>query len=153
MNAVERDGSVFVISRYGRMVALITPLPERVILEFDDGAPAPSPVMPVVEPDFDIDELELTELACQFIIDAASTPTGFWNAPGAAFAAEPREFFRTLFDLDVRGLTESRGAGLRRITRQGRKVAQALVRAGHKGYEETHPPGYHPDDGTDEEVA
>jgi len=34
IDEIERDGSVFVLSRYGRMVAVLAPLPDRTILEF-----------------------------------------------------------------------------------------------------------------------
>ncbi|MGH2794528.1 MAG: hypothetical protein ACRDKG_09510 [Actinomycetota bacterium] len=150
VDQVERDGTVIAISRRGKLVALLIPLPERFILELEDRT---VPARVEASEEVDIDELELTELACQFLIDAASTPTGFWNAPGSALEAHPKEFFRALFALDMKGLTESLGAGDRRITKEGRAVARALVRAGHNGYEETHPLGYHPDVGTDEEVA
>src|SRR6266568_5592262 len=34
MNEVELNGSLFVLSRYGRMVAVLAPIPERAVLEF-----------------------------------------------------------------------------------------------------------------------
>jgi antitoxin (DNA-binding transcriptional repressor) of toxin-antitoxin stability system len=38
VDEVELEGSVFVLSRYGRMVAVLAPIPERTVLEFSGRA-------------------------------------------------------------------------------------------------------------------
>lgn len=138
MNEIERDGKIFAVSRYGRLVALLVPLPERLIIEFENDARTPMPRTPVEDQQVDLDSLELTELACEFLIDAASTPTGFWHVPESALLADQRQALRTLNELDLKGLTAFVAAGLRRITKEGRAVAAALKRRGRKGYEEAH---------------
>lgn len=141
IDEVERDGKAFVVSRRGRMVALLVPLPEHVIIEFEERAPVTSAGRRQPEADVDLDALDLSELACEFLIDAASTPTGYWHAPGSAFLADQGGFFRTLRDLDAKGLTDFVSASGRRITKEGRAVAKALREAGRRGYEEVHDGG------------
>lgn len=137
LDEMERDGKIFAISRYGRLVGLLVPLPDRVTLEFDRD-PTPISVERLeMEDDVDIDALDLTDLAREFLIDAASTPTGYWHAPDSALVADSQSYFCTLFFLDMQSLTDS-SDGSRRITAKGRKVAHALVRRGFKGYEEVH---------------
>ena len=136
---IERDGKIFALSRYGRLVALLIPLPERLILTFEDGSPMRmSRLRDPAEDQIDLESLDLSTLACEFLIDASSTPTGFWHAPDSAFLADRSQFIRTLLDLDSKGLTEFFSANGRRITKEGRVVAGALRRSGHKGYGETH---------------
>jgi hypothetical protein len=104
---IERDGKIFALSRYGRLVALLVPLPERLILTFEDGSPMQrSHLHDQADDQIDLDSLDLSTLACEFLIDASSTPTGFWHAPDSAFLADRSQFFRTLLDLDSKGLTE-----------------------------------------------
>ena len=135
INEVERDGKLFVISRHGRMVALLTPLPERLIIDFEEGV---TRVTSNEAQEVDVDALELSDLAREFLIDAASTPTGYWHAPDSAFLADQKSYYRTLNQLDMDGLTDSSSGGARRLTNLGRAVAKALVRRGFKGYGEVH---------------
>ena len=136
---IERDGKIFALSRYGRLVALLVPLPERVILTFDDASPSQmGRVQDQADARIDLDALDLSELACEFLIDASSTPTGFWHAPDSAFMTDARQLFRTLLDLDSKGLTEFFSAKGRRITKEGRAAARVLRRSGKKGYGEAH---------------
>lgn len=142
ISRVERDGDVVAVSRNGRLVAVVVPVPGTLVLETSDAHQVRSDagVHPAVAPE----ELELSELARGFIIDAAATPTGFWTAPDLALLADERAFFRALRELDAKGMTERHGAKIRRITKKGRAAAEALAAAGHRGYDETHAQGYHP---------
>jgi prevent-host-death family protein len=142
IDRVERDEAAFVISRRGRMVALVTPLPERLALEFDTAVRAVSPDGEVPDAtDVDLAALQLTELEQEFIVDASLTPTGFWRAPTAVFVADERAYFDTLAELEFKGLT-IRSAGVNRLTKVGRSVARELIRRGRKGYAEAHGDDY-----------
>ncbi len=131
IDEVERDGRVFAVSRHGRMVALVMPLPERLIIEIENGSP-----VPVIDGGDPTDGLELGDLAVQFVIDAATTRTGYWHAPEAAIVTDRRALFRALEELDSNGLTEVFSATGRRITKKGRAVAKVQRERGKKGYGE-----------------
>lgn len=135
IDEVERDGKVFAVSRHGRMVALVMPLPERLVIEFENG----TPLSTIDAEEVALDGLELSCLAREFLIDAASTPTGNWNAPETAYLADRKALFGALDELDLNGLTEEFSATGRRITKKGRAVARALRGRGDKGYGEPHP--------------
>ena len=149
ISRVERDGDVVAVSRNGRLVAVVVPIPATLVLETSDAHEVPriTPVDSGVDPN----ELELSELAREFIIDAAATPTGFWWAPDLALLADERSFFRALRELDAQGMTEWHGAKVRRITRKGRAAARALTAAGQRGYDEIHADDYHPGRGSPRE--
>jgi len=139
---VECDESAIVISRRGRMVAVVMPIPERLSLELEASEPgSPPDTRTEREADVDLDALRLTELEREFIVDASLTPTGFWRAPTAVFVADERAYFDTLAELAFKGLTTG-SAGVHGITRLGRRVARELVRQGQKGYAETHGDDY-----------
>ena len=44
LDEVERDGSIFVLGRRGKMVALLSPLPERTYIELAGPSPTPEPL-------------------------------------------------------------------------------------------------------------
>ena len=131
---VEREGRPVVISSRGRMVALLVPLPERLTIEFEEGIPAPTSTEsgPV------IDELELSELATQFLIDASSTPTGYWSPPDSAHSALKGAVFRALDELVQRKLALWESGTKIKVMRQGARLAQALRDQGRLGYAEYH---------------
>ena len=133
IDEVERDGKVFAVSRHGRMVALVMPLPERLIIEIENGTPSS-----VIDGGDPTDGLELCDLAVQFLIDAATTRTGYWRAPEAAIVTDRRALFGALHELDSNGLTEAFSATGKRITKKGLAVAKALRERGNKGYGEVH---------------
>jgi len=66
IDQVERDGKTFAISRHGRLVALVVPLPERLQLHFDETA-VPNPVEDVVG------EVELTDAQRDLLVDSRPT--------------------------------------------------------------------------------
>ena len=138
MNEVERDGSAVAISRYGRIVALVIPVPERVTFEFEGSGREATVGRIAAEPDPDLDEIELTELGREFLVDAASTPTGNWRAPDRIYLEDPRRFSGTLHELHIKDLAEWQGSGRVKITRKGRSVAQVLRDRGQMGYDEMH---------------
>lgn len=137
IDEVERDGRVIAVSRHGRMVALVMPLPERLMLGTGNDLPRP-----VIEAGDVLDGLELGELASQFLIDAATTPTGCWRAPETAILSDRRATFRALNELDLNGLTQELSVRGRRITKRGRSVAGALRERGDRGYGEVHGDDY-----------
>lgn len=117
---IEQDGSVFVLSRHGRMVAVLAPLPERTIVEFE-GEVAPQVIEVEGEPDPRWDELDecetvilltaLESYPMPFGVGGLSLPV---NRLGAALGG-----------LELRGFIERIGAG-RRLTREGLAAARWL---------------------------
>jgi len=137
IDEVERDGKVFAVSRHGRMIALVMPLPERLIIEIENGMPVPE-----IDDGDALAGLELGALAGQLLIDAATTHTGYWHAPETAVVTDRRALFQALDELDLTGLTEVFSATGRRITKKGRAMAKALRERGDKGYGEVHDDPY-----------
>jgi len=116
---IERDGKIFAVTRHGRVVALITPLPDRLVLEFNDVVRS--------EPPDDIDEpvepVDLTPIEEELLLNASSTPTGFCE-PFDEYPAP--EVSRAKFKLEAVELFERSIAGGYRITKNGRRVARVL---------------------------
>ncbi len=131
MNAVERDGKIIAISRYGRLAALLVPVPERLVLEIEDGTPLETAREVAAHvPD-------LGTLAAQFLIDAASTPTGYWYPPDSAHRDQTAGTLSRAFEeLYSNALAEPVSGTKLKITTKGRSVARALARRGSKGYAE-----------------
>jgi antitoxin (DNA-binding transcriptional repressor) of toxin-antitoxin stability system len=119
---IERDGRALAISRLGRMVALLMPLPERLIVEFEEG------VSPEVLDDGEeaVGDVELSPLAKEFLVDAASTPTGYWYPPESAYNGDMRATFKALEELVVTKLAEEVSNTKIRVLSRGRRVAKAL---------------------------
>jgi len=125
INEVESEGSVFAVSRRGRIVALLVPLPDRLVLEFENERPGRN--WQVSEPIDDADApegVELSALQEEFLIDAASTPTGFWHIPESS---DVHAAIRAAGRLELAGLFD-RPRGTLRLTRAGRALAKRLIR-------------------------
>lgn len=135
IDRVERDGEVVAVSRHGRYVAVIIPVPEGMVLELDASITANTEPVSAPVPS---DDVELSDLGRELIIDAASTPTGFWHPPDSAFLEDRQSLLAALFDLEIEGFVSSRGAGALKITPTGRSAARAPRRAGYRGYAEVH---------------
>ncbi|MGH2727845.1 MAG: type II toxin-antitoxin system Phd/YefM family antitoxin [Actinomycetota bacterium] len=122
IDQVERDGKTFAVSRHGRMVALVIPLPERLMLQFDGVAPPDT--QQVDEPDpHELDELELSESDRDLLIDVATnlTPTGLWKTDDSSLTMG-------LHRLEVAGLIEFINASTRKVSPAGRRIVAALRR-------------------------
>jgi antitoxin (DNA-binding transcriptional repressor) of toxin-antitoxin stability system len=119
INQIEADGSVFAVSRHGRIVALLVPLPDRLVLEFD-GPSSQS----WADADPECDEVELSPLQRDILIDAASTPTGYWQIPESR---DVHSALRAVGHLELAGLLD-RTHGALRLTKAGRAVVKGLLR-------------------------
>ena len=120
------------------MVALLVPLPERLTIEFEEGVSvAASTVSESV-----IEDVELSALAMQFLIDAAATPTGYWSPPDSAHSALGVAVFRTLDELVAKKLALWESGTKIKVARQGAQLAKALRERGIVGYGENHGDDY-----------
>jgi antitoxin (DNA-binding transcriptional repressor) of toxin-antitoxin stability system len=57
IDRVERDGDVIALCRYDRMVAILAPLPEKIVVEFEGSGSSPR----LPNEDCDVERLELPE--------------------------------------------------------------------------------------------
>lgn len=126
ISQVETDERIFAVSRYGRIVALLIPVPDQVLLEFEEPPAAvrrPEAVSSH-EPREQIETMRLSSYERALLAEAASTPTGYWRpAEGRDMNADSR----ALFQLELYGLLD-RSNGFTRITRDGLRVAKALFK-------------------------
>lgn len=121
IDEVERDGKSFVISRYGRMVALVVPLPDRLVFEFSDGIEG---LAECPGEEIDLEELNLNELEREIVKDAATVP--FWSPEDRPdFTRDVVALATSLGRLELKGLIE-RTRGGRRATQTARRVAELL---------------------------
>lgn len=123
--AIERDGTVIALSRYGRMVALLTPLPDRIAVEFAGSDPRPD----AAEQDASIavrpEWLELGPVAENILLHAAENhpmPFEFGNLPHAGGA-----LLGAMTRLEMAGLVKRFCPG-NRLTSEGLATATALRR-------------------------
>ena len=127
INEIERDESVFVVSRYGRMVAVLAPLPERTIVEVC-GQPEPSSHLPrygdLPEADSEPEPewLDLSPLGQEILLDALdAAPMPFiLNDHAARHGA--RETGIEYSGLELGGYVETNERG-RRLTERGLAAA------------------------------
>jgi hypothetical protein len=125
IDEIERDGSVFVLSRYGRMVAVLAPIPERTILEFsgpgwndeDEDCAAPDEL---ADPP---DGLVLDEIQRAVLRNAAQAHPMPFGVGGMPF--DVSSLAVALTKLERKGLIGRIGAG-RKLTRDGLAAARWL---------------------------
>ena len=108
-------GGLLAVSRYGRIVAVIVPAPERMLIELDGVAP------PAIE-EAEIEAADLTDYERDLLIEAASTPTGYWRPEDGR---DVQSDFRAMFNLELQGLLD-RSNGFTKITGKGVRIAKAL---------------------------
>jgi antitoxin (DNA-binding transcriptional repressor) of toxin-antitoxin stability system len=124
---VERNGKVFAISRYGRLVALVTPLPERMTLEFADV------IRRTNEEDLDTggpddvsaDDLVLSDEQEAILREGLAGASGWWDAPSDRVVWQ---WVSALSRLEIASLVKQTAGGYR-LTRRGRRVAERLSRS------------------------
>jgi antitoxin (DNA-binding transcriptional repressor) of toxin-antitoxin stability system len=120
IDEIEQNGSIFVLSRHGRMVAVLAPLPERTVIEFT-GTEWPEEIEQEAEIDLkwrDLDEIQRTIF--REALDAHPMPFGIGGLP---FPPSPLAI--ALGTLELRGLVERIGAG-RKLTPKGLTAARWL---------------------------
>jgi hypothetical protein len=128
-NEIERNGKVFAISRYGRLVALVTPLPERMTLEFADviRARPDEEEPPTGDPDdVGLEDLALDEEQEAILREAFAGTPAWWDAPNHNVVWK---WLAALTELETASLIKLETSGAYRLTRRGRRVAQALSRS------------------------
>lgn len=120
IDEIELNGSVFVLSRHGRMVAVLAPLPERTVVEFK-GSEWPAEVEADIAPEATWSELDDIERAVlRSAAEAHPMPFGLNGMPFAA-----SELGRALGRLELDGFIERSLSG-RRLTREGLAAARWL---------------------------
>jgi len=124
IDEVEVDGNIFALCRRGRMVALLTPLPERIMVEFRGPAPRETADLEP-EPDVQPEWLELGPAADDLLLRALESYPMPFSLEGMAHTAS--EIGIGLGRLELDGLIELTRSG-RRITPQGLATARVLAR-------------------------
>ena len=119
---VDQDGRTFAVTRNGRIVALLVPLPERLVLEFENASRTSDHVEPT-----DV-EVELAPVEQAIVAEAAATPTGYWQLTDRP---NIQEFVAAAVQLELKGLLHRSLDGTR-LTKAGRSLANRLAR-GHRG--------------------
>lgn len=120
LREVEVDGKVVVLSRRGRMIALLSPLPERMIIDLNGETPSTAE-----EPDENAPEFELEPLEVELLIDAMSgypmpfSMGSFSRKHPGGVSATAIAFSR----LERKGLVENGTRG-RELTAMGLAVAR-----------------------------
>jgi len=124
LNEIELEDAVFVVGRHGRMVALLSPLPERTVVEVIG-----SPRDHATEAELEVrsEWLELSTVQRDAISMAASAPTGFLSLNSLCSRYDPTTVAIAANGLELGGLLEMTYGG-RRITAQGRAAAEWLAR-------------------------
>lgn len=120
IDEIEQNGSVFVLSRHGQMVAVLAPLPERTVVEFT-GTEWPEEIEEEIEADpewGDLDDIRRAVLRCAAA--AHPMPFGLNEMPFGA-----SELAVAVGRLELDGLIERSLAG-RRLTRDGLAAARWL---------------------------
>ena len=117
------DGGLLAVSRYGRIVAVIVPVPERLLVELaGGGAPVNVLLEPAAVDDQELATLELTDYERDLLKAAASTRTGYWRPDDGR---DRRLDARAMFKLELEGLLD-RSNGFTKITSKGVRIAKAL---------------------------
>jgi antitoxin (DNA-binding transcriptional repressor) of toxin-antitoxin stability system len=122
--AVERDGTIIALSRYGRMVALLTPVPDRIAVEFegpDLGQDADEPDAGIeVRPEW----LELGPVAEDILLHATESVTRCRSNLGISVIRAARSW-ETMTRLEMAGLVRRHCPG-NKLTPEGLATAEAL---------------------------
>lgn len=120
----ERNGKVFAIHRYGRLIALMTPLPERVTLEFPEQKREEQNVPLEEDPDPDL-ELDLDAIEIELLERAAAGNPSWWEPPSHANVFG---WLASLSNLEHKRLTVTRPGGACVLTPRGKRTAETLKR-------------------------
>lgn len=124
VDEIELNGSVFAIGRRGRMVALLTPLSERTIVEF--AGPGMGEAIEA-EPEVEIfpEWLEMGTVANDILLRALETYPRTFSIEGLGH--EAGELAISFSRLELAGLTDRTITGGRKLTPEGLATARLLA--------------------------